>query len=286
MNRKKQIETRMFASRDEIARQAGEYWPVSLAKKKAETVTTAEIAEFLHHSALGHKAFYRYTTMSRLDDYLNTGKLYLSLLSEMNDLTEWKKTHDASRTYLVCFSFGELENMSMWRLYGGGQDESVRLEFRKKDIVECLGDRESHKVYEVDPSGKAGKEIAAENIVEWSFHDVAYVYGTALYWNRQMIGESRCRALKNPYVAEELFTRIKDYGWMMENEVRLVVKLKDGIPGLKRIAVDFRPAIDHVKVLLGPVVSKHSRVMKIFENHGVKMDKGRIGASNNEVDFN
>jgi len=285
MNRKKQIETRMFASRDEIARGSGVYWPVSLAEKKNETVTAAEIAEFLNRSALGHDAFYRYTTMSRLDDYLNTGKLYLSRLSEMNDLTEWKRTHDASRIYLVCFSFGELENMSMWRLYGGGQDESVRLEFRKKDIIECLGGRESHKVYEVDPNGRAGKEIASEDIAEWSFHDVAYVYGKALLWNRRIIGESRCRALENPYVAEELITRIKDYGWMMENEVRLVIKLKESSPGLKRIAVDFRPAIDHVKILLGPVVSKHSRVKKIFENHGVQIDNGRIRTSDNEVVF-
>ncbi len=222
--------------------------------------------------------------MCRIDDLFRTGKLYLSRLSEMNDLTEYVNSRDANRTYLACFSFGNMENMAMWKLYGGSPEESVRLEFDGNEVVKYLSEYGNHKVYRVDSSGNSTNDVISD-VEDWSFHDVVYKYGKGLVWNRNIAGIGRCRSLSNPFAVPELENRVKTYGWMSENEVRLVIKLKDAIPDLKHIAVDFREAIQGMKIRLGPVCSKRMRLHRIFDNHGVEWDDSRISESKYEVDL-
>lgn len=279
--RKKDIETRMFASRDVFTKDASSF---AMSKHKKETVTPAEIAEFLHLSAISHKSFFRYVKMRRIDDLFRTGRLYLSRLSEMNDLTEYANSKDANRTYLVSFSFGAVENMAMWKLYGGNPEESVRLEFGRNEVVKCLSEGGKHKVYRVDSYGNSTDDIISD-VEDWSFHDVAYKYGKSLYWNHKVVGTGRCRSLSNPFAIPVLENKVKNYGWMSENEVRLVIKLKDAIPDLKRIAVDFRGAIQGMKIRLGPVCSKRMRLRRVLENRGVEWNDNRISESIYEVEL-
>ena len=284
IKRKKDIENRMFASRERFVQDAQDTTSFAMSKTNAETVTPTEIAEFLHLSAISHKAFFRYVKMCRIDDLYRTGRLYLSRLSEMNDLTEYANSKDAKRTYLVSFSSGSLENMAMWKLYGGNPEESVRLEFGRDEVVKCLSECGKHKVYMVDSSGKCTDDIISD-VEDWSFHDVVYKYGKALCWNHKIVGTGRCRSLSNPLAIPELENKVKNYGWMSENEVRLVIKLKDAIPDLKRIAVDFREAIQNMKIRLGPTCSKKMRLRRILENRGVEWDDARISESHYEVEL-
>ena len=188
--RKKDLEMRMFASRGELLRNAKDATSLAMSKPKAETVSPAEIAEFLHLSAISHKSFFRYVKMCRIDDLYKTGRLYLSRLSEMNDLTEYANSRDANRTYLVSFLFGNVESMAMWKLYGGNPEESVRLEFDRNEVVKTLSEYGKHKVYRVDLYGNSTDEIIPD-VEEWSFHDVAYKYGKSLYWNHKVVGTGR-----------------------------------------------------------------------------------------------
>jgi len=284
IKRKKDLETRMFSSRDIILQQAKDAVSFEMSRSNVETVSPAEISEFLHLSAISHRSFFRYVRMCRVDDLFRTGRLYLSRLSEMNDLTEYTNSRDASRTYLVSFSFGSMEYMAMWKLYGGSPEESVRLEFGRNEVVKCLSERGTHKVYRVNPSGNSTDEIISD-VEDWSFHDIAYKYGKALCWNYKTIGIGRCRKLSNPFEIPELENKVKSYGWMAENEVRLVIKLKATIPDLKRIAVDFREAIQGMKIRIGPECSKETRLRRILENRGVTWDDSRISSSKYEVEL-
>lgn len=282
--RKNNLEMRMFASRGELLRNAKDSSSLAMSKSQMETVTPAEIAEFLHLSAISHKAFFCYVKMCRIDDLFRTGRLYLSRLSEMNDLSEYVNSRDANRTYLACFSFGVMENMAMWKLYGGCPEESVRLEFGGQEVVKYLSECGKHKVYRVDSSGSITDDVTPD-VEEWSFHDVAYKYGQSLCWNHKVIGTGRCRLLSNPFKISELENRIKSYGWMSENEVRLVIKLKAAIPNMKHVAVDFRGAIQGMKIRLGPVCSKRMRLHRIFDNRGIEWDDSRISESKYEVEL-
>ena len=280
--RKKKLEALMFDVREELRSQKEK----ELASSKKETVSCADIAEFLQLSALGHKKLFHYTKMENVRGILESKQLYLSRLSEMNDLNEYRGTRDADRTYLACFSFGEEENMAMWKMYGGSPDESVRIQFGGATVAKCIGKHDHQKVYPVRLSDdcQKGDEPQLE-IEEWSFHDVAYTYGKALMWNRKVVGTGRCRGLSDPYAIPELKNRVKDFGWNSESEVRLVIRLTKSVPGLSRIAVDFDKPISSMSVLLGPSLSKQTKFKCMLERSGKKLDDARIKESSYEVKF-
>lgn len=283
--RKKALEERMFAPRVELADE--------LLPPKTETVTVDEIVEFLQLSAKSHQKLFHYTRFTCLDGMLKTHKLYLSRLSEMNDLNEYTKTPDANRIYLACFSYGSPENMAMWRMYGGSQDESIRLGFKANDVVASIGGKDGHKIYKVNGDNSCSdKKIPLSNVEMWSFHDVAYKYGDALCWNHNVVGIGRCRALQNVFGVREFAGYVKNFGWMSENEVRLMIKLRQPIPGLKRIAVDFIKPIKNMAVISGPVKTiasgsvkgKKVLIQRIFEECSYNPDE-KITSSDYAVDF-
>jgi hypothetical protein len=260
---KGELEKRMFAHRKLLETfAAGKY-----AQAKSETVTVDEIVKFLQLSASGHKRIYRYTNTDRLKEMLSTKRLSLSRLLEMNDLREYQDVKDADRIYIACFSFGKLENMAMWMMYGRDTTKSLRVSFDNKRIQKCIGNLKSKKGIFKDACGK--ESISEDSIESVSFHDIAYVYGTALMWNHKIVGMSRCRDLSDPKKVEKLQTYIKDYGWASENEVRLLIKLKKCDPELKRIYIDFESAIKSLEVVVGPRDDKCAKIKGLLSMYGL-----------------
>ena len=247
----------LFAPRKDLADIFGEEY----GKPKSQIVKPEDIAKYLSCAAEKHETFCRYMPMARMVDLFKSNMLYLSRLSEMNDLFEYKGAlEDAGRTYLVSFSHMGMENLAMWKLYGGRQDESVRLSFPGKIVAEVLGKRQ--RVYKVDADESCDLESdISEDVESWSFHDVGYVYGQAICHEHRgyVVGVGRCKALERPYEISELANMLKNYGWINEGETRLVIKLKKRIPGLKRIAIDFSKPLEQVKI---KVRSEERRVGK------------------------
>lgn len=272
---KKDLEKRMFASRVELSDE--------LKPPKTETVTTDDILKFLRLSGQSHKKLFHYTKLGSLEGLLRSRKLYLSRLSEMNDLLEYTNTPNADRTYIACFSYGSCENMEMWRMYGGSPRESIRLEFQGRDVFNAIGEMKGHDIYKVSGDNVCTNDkIELNDVEEWRLHDVAYKYGDALYWNNNVIGIGRCRALQDVSRIKELATYVKNFGWMSENEVRLTIKLRTSIPGLRRIAVDFGAPIDNMSVLAGPEGSKEFSIRRMVRDCSFN---GNIALSEYKVDF-
>jgi hypothetical protein len=267
LGRKKDLEHRMFSDRRDLSAQ--------YRQKNVDTVTIPEIIEFLKLSARSHKRIYKYTKLSRVEEMISSKYLCLSRLTEMNDLQEYKNVKKSDRTYLACFSFGEHENMAMWKMYGGEECESVRVSFSCKDVLRCI---EKNKIEVLDGEGGVIKGVEVD---DWSFHDVAYVYGKALIWNYKVIGSSRCKTLSAPFRIKTLQSFIKDYGWASENEVRIIIRLKKCIPSLKRIFIDFHKAIENMTVLTGPVGDKLLKAKSTLSPYAIK----RIKASTAKVSF-
>lgn len=285
MGRKKILETRAFASREEIAALLGADCPY--AKPKTSTMTVHEIIEFLRASAEGHKDIFKYTQIDKMEKMLGSKKLFLSRLSEMNDLDEYTNVDGADRTYVACFCFGAIESMEMWKMYGGDPIQSVRLGFTGSSVRRAIS--EPLKFYRVRVVGYEGEieypEIDADDI-EWvSFHDVMYKYGQALMWNHKVMGASRCPELGDVWSVKELQTFVKRYGWAAECETRLVVRLKAGAADCKRIAIDFDEPIKEMKVVSGPVTSKMARIRRAFERNGLEVESGRIADSAYEANL-
>lgn len=276
---KKDLEKRMFAPRIELSD--------DLMPPKKETVTVDDIVEFLRLSAKSHRRLFHYTKIGCLGGMLRSRKLYLSRLSEMNDLLEYTKTPDANRIYIASFSYGSCENMAMWKMYGGLPSESVRLGFEAKYVIDAIGERDGHSIYKVCDEKSSGKEdkgniIHINEVEDWSFHDVAYKYGNALYWNHNVIGTGRCRELQNAFSVKEFATYVKNSGWMSENEVRLTIKLRTHVPGLRQIAVDFEEPIKNMSIIIGPEKDKGVLIDRLVEDYPIR---GSIVRSEYKVDL-
>lgn len=263
MSKKKELEKRMFAHRDALKDFAeGRY-----DKPKVETVSASEIVDFLQRSAEGHARLYRYTKINRIEEMLESKRLCFSRLLEMNDLREYKNVDDANRTYIACFSFGNLENMAMWKMYGGDDNKSVRVSFDNKRVVEWVKGLKAKKHFYRDSEIK--ETIDVNQIESITFHDIAYAYGKALMWNHKVVGMSRCRELEKPFEIRELQGYIKDFGWASENEVRIIVKLKKCDPKLKRIFADFSSVINTMEVLSGPVNDKFQKIKGLMSMYDI-----------------
>ena len=284
MGRKKALETRAFASRLEMKALWGE--DCAYGRPKSPTMTVLEIIEFLKESAKGHESVFKYTQIDKMEKMLASKKLFLSRLSEMNDLDEYANVEGADRTYVASFSFGSIESMEMWKMYGGEPTESVRLGFKGASVRRAISSRKFYKVKVVGYEGEVEYPKINPDDIEWiSFHDVMYKYGTALMWNHKVMGSGRCPDLKNVWSIKELQTFVKRYGWFAESETRLVVRLKAGTADCKRIAMDFEDPIKGMCVLSGPVSSKMLRIRRAFARNGVKDGTDRIADSTYEVDF-
>lgn len=263
-----ELKLKMFGDREQLVRFSDDG---DLTKSKVRTVSVAEIREFLDKAALSHRTFSQYTRIGAMNGIMKSKRLYLSRLSEMNDLDEYHAVADADKTYVACLSYGALENMAMWRTYGGSGEDSVRLVFNAKTVLPYLSEKGT--IYEVKedahgPSFERCKAIPESEIDDWSFHDVAYQYGKALMWNRQVIGTGRCAELEDASNGN-FAGYVKSFGWMTENEVRLVIRLKVVHPEWKHIAVDFAKAIEDMTVVSGPFYPKKARIEDFCRENGM-----------------
>ena len=284
LGRKKELEARAFASRLEMRALWGEDCPYG--QPKSPTMTVPEIVEFLQESAKGHENVFKYTQIDKMEKMLASRKLFLSRLSEMNDLDEYTNVEGADRTYLASFCFGAMESMEMWRMYGGEPTESVRLGFNGSSVRKAISSKKFYKVKVVGYEGEVDYPVISPDDVEWvSFHDVMYKYGHALMWNHRVMGEGRCPDLADVWSVKALQTFVKRYGWSAESETRLVVRLKAGVADCKRIALDFLDPIKGMSVLSGPVSSKMRRIHRVFTRNGLEVENRRIADSTYEVDF-
>ena len=257
-----ELKLKMFGDREQLVRFSDDG---DLTQSNVRTVSVSDVKEFLDKAALSHRTFSHYTRIGAMKGMIMSRRFYLSRLSEMNDLDEYHAVADADKTYVACLSYGALENMAMWRTYGGSGEDSVRLVFNAKTVLPYMSEKRT--IYEVKeeahgPSCERGKEIPESEIGDWSFHDVGYQYGKALMWNRQVIGTGRCAELGDASNGN-FAGYVKSFGWMTENEVRLVVRLKVAHPEWKHIAVDFAKAIESMTVVSGPCYPKKSRIEDI-----------------------
>lgn len=257
-----------------------------IARNGRITVSADDVKMFLRLAAKGHRSFFKYMRLAYLKAFLKSKCLVLSRMSEMNDWTECSETEDADKIYLGCLSYGSMENMAMWKMYGGGpEDVAVRLEFKGTDVRKCLGEKGKCCIYRGEwKDGRLvkGKLVEESDVDGKSFHDVAYFYGKALMWDRKVVGKSRCSDVLEP---RNFATYAKNFGWANENEVRFVVKLKERVPGLTHLLVDFESAMKNMKILIGPRISPAARVCRIMRESDFGIDEQRISESQYEADL-
>ena len=210
--------------------------------KKPLKRTIEELLKMLQRSARNHKRGFRhYTTMRSLVGMLNSEQMIFSLLSNSNDGGEYK----SDRHYMLCFNYGEAENIALWALYGIPRNESVRLTFPCHYIIDWLA---SARRGEVEFYAVVNKRITIPLKVptpKITICDVAY-YDNGICTHNEGIFRVNCdkKTDANPYQNPLLAPYVKKWAWSFEREVRIVLEFDKPVLNAKgqpykQIAVDF-----------------------------------------------
>lgn len=244
--------------------------PRTKARVLRRKIKLEEVVQFLKDSAQGHVAFYQYTSIASLQKMLRSKMLHLTLAKHLNDQLEYQ-TCDPEKwgsCYLACFSFGQVENMGMWKMYGRRPEDAVRISFPGKYLRKSIQDAAKGKLFvaELSTGKKKFKYVPYVGCLEGcSLHDVMYEYGRryeldesgrkrrgTMLWNRKMAIDDSCPDLDNYRKHPEFATYVKDVLWAYENESRLVMQCKNSevLPDI--LAIDVSMVLPHITVQLGP----------------------------------
>lgn len=223
-------------------------------------VSKPEVREFLRLAAQSHRHLFQYTDLNALKGMLKTRRLWLTRATDLNDMKEFEGEEDPRNAFVASFTMTNRENVAMWWMYGlQGQERPrkvpVRLQFDAAGIRKVI---KGAKKRAWTTNGKRKLEVK-----KVEFFDVLYQLSrkgdngasgasssAAVTWNGEFANAGRCLSVfRNATKALPGF--VKEGGWEYERETRLVVYLRKPLK-CKKIAIDFGPALDEMRVCTGP----------------------------------
>lgn len=264
--RKKELEDNLFKERPKEEKTEHLRWHVR----------PKEVLDFLRLAARSHQYLFQYTDLNALKGMLSSRKLWLTRATDLNDMKEFAGYRTPRNAYVASFTMTHRENMGMWWMYGlRGQERPlkvpVRLQFGAVAIQKVIAGAEK-AVW--TPNGK--KELEVERV---DFFDVLYQFSkrgengasgsassAAVAWNGKTANAKRCPGAFDNAVAQ-FPGFVKEGGWDYERETRLVVYLRKSVP-YDKIAIEFGPALDTMRVCTGPGTHAHDypdRVLRALE---------------------
>lgn len=232
----------------------------------------------LKAKAIDHREYFHYTT---LDKYfkmqkpvaLPNGETHRMLwLTRATDTNDGMERNYGAHEYLGCFTYSPYENVGMWFMYGKESPDAVRIGFDQKHFKKWRkaniwddGKSRKAKLYSVSSDSEGSPvycEILADQIVDVSFYDVAYVcskedvehhrWPKSVEWRREyhevrsddpdIVSDKGSLLCSNDFTertCSKLPFCFKKKGWANEREVRLVVSLKQESVAGKAIAIPF-----------------------------------------------
>ena len=264
--RKRELEDNLFKERPKEEKTDHLRW----------RVRPKEVLDFLRLAARSHNCLFQYTDLKALKGMLSNRKLWLTRATDLNDMKEFEGYRTPRNAYVASFTMTQRENMAMWWMYGlRGQERPlqvpVRLQFAAGGIQKVIASAEK-TVW--TSNGK--KELDVERV---DFFDVLYQFSkrgengasgrassAAVAWDGKIANARRCPAAFNNAVAQ-FPGFVKEGGWDYERETRLVVYLKRPV-AYNKIAIEFGPALDTMRVCTGPGIHAHEypdRVLRALE---------------------
>ena len=177
--------------------------------------------------------------------------LHLGAASNMNDEDDSKC---GKNVYFASFSFGPMENVSMWNGYGIPTPEAVRVKFSGKSIVDWEKDYKAGKinVYGVKSMNqleplKCKPKLEMVQVAYWSKKEKGLNY-TDTNEGLLFYDGDKFRINKEEKVVERMKEKpymFKEVGWSYENETRLVLLFDEDLADTyRRVAVDFDEPLD------------------------------------------
>lgn len=219
-----------------------------------------------------HRYYYHYTTIENFVNIINTKSFYLTygLAPKINDRQEvtckgtrreWKKI------YLASFTFGDNENMALWGLYGVPKEDAVRIDIPRAEMLAWIQNILNNKEEMISRVDSYSDKNAVEGIRSIAITDIVYIgsmsdtRGGSLSHSqinlREFNEDNNFASMINNKA--KMTGIIKNVAWKYENEVRLIVRLKDMID-CEKISIRLPDAIlEKLRITSGPCFNGNIR---------------------------
>ena len=176
-------------------------------------------------------------------------------MDKLNDALECNSAEERKKKiYIASFSFGTVESMAMWSMYGAPYKQGIRLTIPKRAITKTL------KKFEQDPiiySTETGNIIPKDGKIVLKMMDVAYVHPGSLEYNKKKILRHKTDLVEKAKTDFDLSICLKNEIWLYENETRMILELEKELPGnVEKIAIDFNSAANELEITGSPCISK------------------------------
>ncbi len=204
-----------------------------MEKKSLKDVcnSAVELEAYLISKADNHNCYKTYSTVNRVQSWLDENYIYLddgSGWNDVNDRNLFNSYRGNIKQFGRCFSFSKSESVAMWMLYGGLQKKGAMLEFSQKAMRELvnntkqvvLGNWINHRFIPVVTLTEGQFRLFLKDILYIGDRDSRGVY----------IKRSD-EAVKDapPTVIDQLERCTKHSAWSYENECRLILSVDKGL---------------------------------------------------------
>jgi hypothetical protein len=271
--------------------------------KTADQMKQLNKVDLKDKKRFGSSSFCHYTKVNSLDSILQSEAIWVSKLTQMNDLNEKKRYEKMGLDsfFGLCFCNSDSEKIPMWYLYAGISGNGARIRLTPAKLKWFL---DSIKVVYPVYSGTAQpKELQINRDcvmkIGWVFYTKKDRSNTVKYKNKWYNVQRECvgEASVNQEILSEEYKNfeknnyfIKDYPWEYEKEFRIIFdfskyKEKHGCVDFDKISVPIN--IKDFKLMLAPEIKNLENVFTMpgfkkfirnsIEQSGLSISMGLLG---------
>ena len=111
--------------------------------------STGQLIAKLEEKGCNHQTYSFYCDEEKAENTIKNG-LRLTVGKKWNDTNDYKNLLDEDVVRFVkCFTYSKSENIAMWMLYGGYNNDGIRITYDKKVIINLLNFKEPLIIYEI-----------------------------------------------------------------------------------------------------------------------------------------
>lgn len=202
-----------------------EYRGNGRAKLESKSENAADtVVEFLRQRAWWHKWYFQYIASSNLIKQFETGTIWFTTASAMNDGDEVERVNLRKRKFFFCMTYGIAENVAMWANYGIPRQQALRVRYDGKAFRRFICAFQTLKVVRKD--GKPLGVVLRRGVdYDVAFHDMMYKRkGKSTFRYRD--GVYRMSTIDIEGFDDGHADIWKKWGWSYEYETRVVVTVK------------------------------------------------------------
>lgn len=184
--------------------------------------------DYLTRKAGNHLSYKKYTTLKQLNEWVRDNSFFLSYGDNWNDLRDrdsFNQEGSAQAHFGTCFSFMKNENVAMWMLYGGTDNDGIMIDLSRENM-RFITQNATNAEYGYWDDNRKFRRVGTLQQGDFSLQRV-----DMLYYAESKIGDQYYYITRSDEVYKEASRAVidklqwvlKSNSWNYERECRLVL---------------------------------------------------------------